>query len=167
MSYETILPAQVLFLEHISSTFPHLLKELPTLDLAKLISLMFDSVSKQNGGKLMHYKLKAILHSVNSQIFHDPGSRALLLPTCCEHLKLHLLAKEELRLCSDILGDLITFLSLRKGDDLDPQKRRYGGSIICDINVLVEIIMAPMIDTLINFEKEILSTVMVMHSFAF
>lgn len=159
ISYETIWPAQNLFLEHISSTYPYFLKELPTLDLAKLITLMFDSVAKD--GTLMHAKLKAISHAINSQVFHDAESRGLLLPTCCQHVQTHLKARQELRLCSDILGDMITFLSLRKCDDLEPAKRRYGGSIIRDINVLVEIIMRPLIDTLINMEKEIVSTVMV------
>lgn len=121
---------------------------------------MFDSVAKEK--KLIHAKLMAIMHAINSQIFHDADSRSLLLPTCCHHLKHHLLVKDELRLCSDILGDIITFLSLRKKDDLDiPGKRRFGGTIIRDINVLVEIILRPLIDTLINMEKDILSTVMV------
>ena len=76
--------------------------------------------------RLIHAKLTAILHAVNSQIFHDSESRSLILPTCCEHVKYHLVAKQELRLCCDILGDIITFLSLRKTDDLDP-KRRFAG----------------------------------------
>ena len=35
--YDSILPAQTLFLEHISSVYPHFLQALPTLDLATLI----------------------------------------------------------------------------------------------------------------------------------
>ena len=77
ISYETIFPAQALFLEHISSTYPYLLRELATLDLAKLITLMFDSVAKD--GKMIHAKLTAILHAVNSQIFHDSESRQGLM----------------------------------------------------------------------------------------
>ena len=46
ISYEIVYPAQALFLEHISSTYPYLLRELATLDLAKLVTLMFDSVAK-------------------------------------------------------------------------------------------------------------------------
>ena len=65
--YDSIVPAQTLFLEHISSVYPHFLQALPTLDLAKLITLMFDSVSKDT--KLMHPKLTAILHAVKSPIF--------------------------------------------------------------------------------------------------
>ena len=33
ISYEIVYPAQALFLEHISSTYPYLLRELATLDL--------------------------------------------------------------------------------------------------------------------------------------
>ena len=213
VSYETILPAQILFLEHIYSTYPHFLKELSSLDLAKLVTLMMDSVTKD--AKLMNAKLKgttlttflsavnglnflkllnyqkvsrqlnsalnqnkpnfslsyarncittifliiylilALSHVVNSQIFQDNESRGLLLPTCCEHIKMHLLGREEMRLCSDILGDIIEFLSLRKAD-LDSQSIMHR-----DINVLVEIIMQPLTHTLINMEKDILSTVVV------
>jgi dedicator of cytokinesis protein 3 len=156
ISYEIVFPAQALFLEHISSTYPYLLRELATLDLAKLVTLMFDSVAKDE--RLIHAKLTAILHAVNSQIFHDSESRSLILPTCCEHVKYHLVAKQELRLCCDILGDIITFLSLRKTDDLDP-KRRFAGSIIHDINILVDIIMQPLIETLITMDKGILSSI--------
>ena len=74
ITYDTVLPAQTLFLEHISTTFPHFLRQMPTLDLAKLITLMFDSVAKE-GQKLMHAKLKAILHAVNSEVFRDDESR--------------------------------------------------------------------------------------------
>ena len=151
VSYETILPAQILFLEHIHATYPNLLKELPALDLAKLVTLMLDSVTKD--AKLMNAKMKALSHVINSQIFQDSESRALLLPTCCEHLKMHLLGREELRLCSDILGDIIEFLSKTQSDPNDSVPR--------DINVLVEIIMQPLAHTLINMEKDILSTIVV------
>ena len=152
VSYETILPAQILFLEHIHSTYPNFLKELSSLDLAKLVTLMLDSVTKD--AKLMNAKLKALAHVVKSQIFQDSESRALLLPTCCEHLKMHLLGREELRLCSDILGDIIEFLSGKS----DPNEQ---DSVHRDINVLVEIIMQPLAHTLINMEKDILSTIVV------
>ena len=75
VSYETILPAQILFLEHIHSTYPNFLKELSSLDLAKLVTLMLDSVTKD--AKLMNAKLKALAHVVKSQIFQDSESRAL------------------------------------------------------------------------------------------
>ena len=153
VSYETILPAQILFLEHIHCTYPNFLKELSSLDLAKLVTLMLDSVTKD--AKLMNAKLKALAHVIKSQIFQDSESRALLLPTCCEHLKMHLLGREELRLCSDILGDIIEFLSGKSDPKADQD------SVHRDINVLVEIIMQPLAHTLINMEKDILSTIVV------
>lgn len=169
ISYETVLPAQILFLEHISATFPHFLRQMPTLDLAKLITLMFDSVAK-DGQRLMHAKLIAILHAVNSRVFEDDESRALILPTCCEHVRNHLVAREELRLCLDILGDIISFLKKAKdkatkrakNDSEEPKNELdWECPYSRDINVLVEIIMRPLIEILISMEKEILSTVMV------
>ena len=83
--YETILPAQTLFLEHISAVYSHFLQALPTLDLAKLITLMFDSVSKD--AKLMHPKLTAILHAIKSPIFEDAESRYVHTHTGCDNRK--------------------------------------------------------------------------------
>ena len=39
-SLEAVVPTQVIFLEHISHVYPHILRELPVLDLAKLVTLM-------------------------------------------------------------------------------------------------------------------------------
>ena len=68
-------------------------------------------------------------------------------------MKFHLLAKEELKLCSDILGEIITFLHSKKLDNEDNVER--------DIFVLVDVVMQPLMQTLMTLEREILSTVTV------
>lgn len=156
VSYETILPAQILFLEHIGKIYPHFLKELPVIDLAKLVTLMFDSVS--TCGALMNAKLSAILGAINSPIFDDNDSRSLMLPTCCEHIRMHLLAKEEMKLCSDLLGDIITFLREKKSnadDDHDPN------AIQKDVDVVVESLLVTLIETISSMDKQICSMITV------
>lgn len=37
-------------------------------------------------------------------------ARNLLLITICKHLKYHISAREEIQLCTDILGDILSFL---------------------------------------------------------
>ena len=105
----------------------------------------------------MHAKLTAILHAIKSPIFQDSESRHLLLPTCCDHVKLHLLAKEELKLCSDILGEIITFLHSTK-------LCNEANNIERDVYVLVEVLMQPLMQTLMSLERGILSTVTVRNS---
>ena len=115
-------------------------------------------------------------------IFTDSESRRLLLPTCCEHVKLHLLAKEELKLCSDIMGEIISFLYSSKNNHSQittppPAENNNnnnnnenengngnsntGEAIDRDVYILVEILMQPLTQSLMGLEKEILSTVTV------
>jgi dedicator of cytokinesis protein 3 len=37
-------------------------------------------------------------------------SRNLLLSTSCKHLRVHLAHRDELRLCTEILGEILSFL---------------------------------------------------------
>ena len=107
--------------------------------------------------------------------FTDSESRRLLLPTCCEHVKLHLLAKEELKLCSDILGEIISFLYSAKNhsqltttppptennNNANSNSNTIGEAIDRDVYILVDILMQPLMQSLMGLEKEILSTVTV------
>ena len=108
--------------------------------------------------------------------FTDSESRRLLLPTCCEHVKLHLLAKEELKLCSDILGEIISFLYSAKNhsqltttpppvsendNNENSHSNTIGEAIDRDVYILVDILMQPLMQSLMGLEKEILSTVTV------
>ena len=157
-SYEVVAHTQIIFLENISSMYPHLLREMPVIDLAKLVSLLFDSVCPTTS-VLTSAKLSAIRSAINSQIFRDASSRGLLLPICCNHVRHHLLGREELRLCSDIIGDIVMFLAARKADDLAIAK--FGGTIISDIGTVASIMLQPLIEVVISLDKDILSTVTV------
>ena len=92
--------SQVVFLEHISTVYPHLLRELAVLDMAKLVTLMFDSLPQHPAAaeKVVRAKLVCLKQTVNSQIFQDGESRSLLLPTVCDHLKRHLVSLKTKRL---------------------------------------------------------------------
>lgn len=37
-------------------------------------------------------------------------SRNILLSTCCKHLRYHLAHRDELRLCTEILAEILSFL---------------------------------------------------------
>ncbi|CAB4067450.1 DOCK3 [Lepeophtheirus salmonis] len=88
-----------------SSTSPTV-SSITMVDIARLVTLLFDTIPKYIPSDLLRAKLIAIRSAVNSPVFQDPESRSLLLSTSLIHVKQHLLEKEELRLCSDILGDI-------------------------------------------------------------
>ena len=91
ISYEIVFPAQALFLEHISSTYPYLLRELATLDLAKLVTLMFDSVAK---GQLISEELFLVFkYSKKPTIFLQISalvSKSGLILKALSHIRDHL-----------------------------------------------------------------------------
>ena len=89
-------------------------------------------------------------------------------------MKLHLLAKEELKLCSDIMGEIISFLYSTKNhsqittptaennNNNDNENISNTGEVVDrDVYILVDILMQPLMQSLMGLEKEILSTVTV------
>ena len=58
-----------------------------------------------------------------------------------------------MKLCSDILGEIVSFLHKAKvSNEADVER---------DVYVLVDVLMQPLMQTLMSLEKEILSTVTV------
>ena len=90
---ETVLPTQIVFLNNMSSLYPSLLQTLDSLGLQR--------------NKLIHTTaLTAVRAVIASQLWRDPFSRFLLLPSCLEHVIHHLqiiVAEHEL---SDPTDDL-------------------------------------------------------------
>ena len=81
---------QVVFLDHIVSTYPHFLEVLTPLDLSKLTSLMLDSLPREScPPPLVGAKIRAIRACIKSPVFNSgvAEARALILPTFCSHLK--------------------------------------------------------------------------------
>ena len=90
-------------------------------------------------------------------------------------MKLHLLAKEELKLCSDIMGEIISFLYSTKNhsqittppaaennnNNDNENISNTGEAVDRDVYILVDILMQPLMQSLMGLEKDILSTVTV------
>ncbi|XP_040570903.1 dedicator of cytokinesis protein 3 isoform X3 [Lepeophtheirus salmonis] len=145
----TVLPSQVIFLKHISSVYAHFLQILPVVDIARLVTLLFDTIPKYIPSDLLRAKLIAIRSAVNSPVFQDPESRSLLLSTSLIHVKQHLLEKEELRLCSDILGDIVTFLHIRNNNPI----------ITKDIEKTSNSILEPLMRTILQMDRVVVSNI--------
>lgn len=73
-------------------------------------------------------------------------SRNLLLVTCCKHVKLHLAHRDELKLCSEILTEIITYLFNQKQLQ---SEGKVNNCIILDTEILCLHILDPLVQTLI------------------
>ncbi|KAJ8687488.1 hypothetical protein QAD02_023282 [Eretmocerus hayati] len=110
---EMILPLQVALLHSISAVFEQLVGVLSIVEVAKLTCSMLDSVTRDSAPQLIQAKLEAIKSLVTSELFKDDESRNTLLATMCRHLRIHLARREELRTCTDILGEILGFMYKR------------------------------------------------------
>ena len=150
----------MVFLNHIVATYRHFLQVLTPLDLAKLTSLMLDSLSKDCcPNSLLVAKLGAIQGCVSSPVWECGEARGLLLPTCCHHVKAHLLQREELEGCAAVLGDILTFLQERIADDRG--EGSHKGEVVRDVQTLAEILLDPIVTTLLVMDRDTLSITMV------
>ncbi|XP_066992689.2 dedicator of cytokinesis protein 3 [Anabrus simplex] len=114
-SYDVILPTQVALLHSISAVYEQLLQVLPVLEVTKLATAMLESLPARDlPPQLTQAKLTAIRNMVTSSLFSDDESRNLLLQASCKHLRLHLAHRDELRLCTEILGEILSFLFKEK-----------------------------------------------------
>ena len=80
---ETVLQTQIAFLLNLSSVYPSLLEVMPVIDLSKLVTLTLGSLAAASSHKqLRRAALTAAREAVTSNIWADPPSRVLLLPSC-------------------------------------------------------------------------------------
>ncbi|KAF4516778.1 hypothetical protein B566_EDAN004617 [Ephemera danica] len=113
-SGETVIQTQMALLTSISPVYEQLTAVLPTLECAQLATAMLGSLPRDLPPQLAQAKLTAVRQLVASNLFRDDESRSLLLTASCKHLRLHLAHRNELRLCSDILADVLAFLFRQK-----------------------------------------------------
>ncbi|XKL62442.1 hypothetical protein PGB90_002275 [Kerria lacca] len=110
-SNDIILPTQIALLHSISAVFDLLLQVLSPNDVAKLAITMIESLPARDPMiQLTQAKLVLIRNIVSSQLFRRNECRSLLLTNCCRHLRYHLGHRDELRLCMDILTEILSFL---------------------------------------------------------
>ncbi|KAK0167462.1 hypothetical protein PV327_004857 [Microctonus hyperodae] len=144
LPYEVVLLSQEALLLSISAVFEQLIAVLPVLEVAKLTCTMLDSVSRDPPPQLMQAKLVAIKKLVTSALFQDDESRNLLLITICKHLSVHLARREELRSCTDIIGEILSFL-YKRGCDTN----KVNNCIHHDVEILCLSIFDVLIETIL------------------
>lgn len=113
LPYEMVLPVQVALLGSIPAVFEQVADVLPVEEVARLTCATLDSVPRDAAPQLTQAKLGAIKSLVASDLFGDDEGRSQLLPAICRHLRLQVLRREELKTCTEILGDILTFMHKR------------------------------------------------------
>lgn len=109
-SYDAILPTQEALLNSTGVILEQLQDTLPASELGTLARNMLDAVVRESQPRLIQAKLKAVKDLVSGQLFHDEESRSVILAVACKHLRIHLARRDELRLCAEILGEILNYL---------------------------------------------------------
>ncbi|XP_044271519.1 dedicator of cytokinesis protein 3 isoform X2 [Tribolium madens] len=117
-----IINTQVALLLSISAVYEQLIEVLPTIEVTKLAATLLDAIPKDLPVLLVQAKLSCIKNLVTSKLFQDDESRNILLANACKHLRVQLHRREELKLCTDILGEILAFLF--------KQRRQFEGQKI-------------------------------------
>ncbi|XP_076248536.1 dedicator of cytokinesis spg isoform X2 [Calliopsis andreniformis] len=145
LQQEMVLHSQIALLHSISAVFEQLMAVLPVLKVAKLTCTMLDSLPREPPLQLTQAKLTAIKNLTTSSLFReDDESRNLLLITICRHLRIHLLRREELRSCTDILGEILSFLHKKERDT-----NKVNNCIHHDVETLCLSILDVLIQTIL------------------
>ncbi|XP_026677811.1 dedicator of cytokinesis protein 3 [Diaphorina citri] len=115
VSYDIILDTQIALLEGISAVYDELTQVLPVLEVAKFASDMLECLGKREAQPLLtKAKLECIKNLVSGKLFSEDESRSYLLARICKHLRLHLAHRDELKLCTEILSEILSFLYKKK-----------------------------------------------------
>lgn len=71
---------------------------------------MFDAVGRDAPPRLIQAKLLAIKDLVSGRLFQEEVSRSVILAVACKHIRIHLSRRDELKLCADILTEVLNFM---------------------------------------------------------
>ncbi|XP_031827165.1 dedicator of cytokinesis spg isoform X2 [Nomia melanderi] len=145
LPYNLVLNSQIALHYSISAVFEQLTAVLPVLEVAKLACTLLDAGFSNPPLQLTQAKLMAIKNLTTSALFReDDESRNLLLVTMCRHLKIHLIRREELRTCTEILGEILSFLHKRGRDT-----NKVNNCIHHDVETLCLSILDELIKTIL------------------
>nr|XP_018899728.1 PREDICTED: dedicator of cytokinesis protein 3 isoform X2 [Bemisia tabaci] len=146
VTYDVILPTQIALLYGISAVYDQLVLVLPILEVTSLACSLLESLSVRDIPlQLVQAKLVAIKNMISGKLFKEDESRSILLATCCKHLRIHLAHRDELRLCAEILGEILSFLYQQKRQQINE-----GGKVNNCFHHDVEIICLSTLDMLIQ-----------------
>ncbi|XP_054273723.1 dedicator of cytokinesis protein 3 isoform X2 [Macrosteles quadrilineatus] len=150
-TYDVILPTQIALLHSISAVYDQLTRVLALTDVAMLAAEMLDSLPTRTTelpAQLTQAKLVAIRNLVTGKLFkQDDEARYLLLNTCCKHLRMHLAHRDELRLCSEILSEILSYIFQQQR--LEQVNGKVNNSLHLDLEILCRDTLDMLIQTVL------------------
>ncbi|XP_077981762.1 dedicator of cytokinesis protein 3-like isoform X1 [Glandiceps talaboti] len=145
-----VLTSQMTLLSFFSTTYDCLLQEkgdgqtmFTIPQVALFAKNLIDNVAKEGVRKELHgAKLRCILDTVNSRLFEEEASRMILSPVFLHHIQLHLVQRQELKLCAEVLGDILTSL------------QKLPKSSTGEVQLLVQTLLDNLLQTLLTINRQ-------------
>lgn len=113
-STETTLPTQEAMLDQTGAVMESLNTMLPSSDIGHLVRNLIDAVPKDSNSTLTRAKLRALKDLMSGKLFNNYETRSLILSIACKHLAYHLSKRDELKLCAEVLGEILIQLNEAK-----------------------------------------------------
>lgn len=168
-SYDVILPTQEALLHSTGVVLEQLEGTLPSTELGALARMMLDSVVRDAPPKLIQSKLQAVKDLVSGELFKNDECRSIILAVACKHLRIHLARRDELRLCAEILSEILNFnYNLKQQqsekplntlqDDLNALCRNILDILMQTILVIIEVshpVLSPLVAVLLGLLQQL------------
>uniref|UniRef100_A0A6P4FAD5 Dedicator of cytokinesis protein 3 isoform X1 n=1 Tax=Drosophila rhopaloa TaxID=1041015 RepID=A0A6P4FAD5_DRORH len=143
-SYDVIIPTQEALLNSTGVVLEQLKDTLPAPELGMLARNMLDAIPRGAPIRLIQAKLHAVKDLVSGELFHEDDSRTVVLSVACKHLRMHLGRRDELRLCAEILSEILSQLY-----DLQKEQRdKVTNTLQHDVDSLCKNILGILIRTI-------------------
>lgn len=150
-STDVTLPTQEAMLNASGIVFEQLETTLSPVDVGVLIRNMIDAVPRDGNPNLVRAKLNALKTLVSGKLFvNNPDIRSIILVVACQHFAYHFSKRDELKLCSEILGEILIHLNdlMKKGEDIDIEVDELCRNILGQLTGTVMIILTESVNVL-------------------
>ncbi|XP_031632350.1 dedicator of cytokinesis protein 3 isoform X2 [Contarinia nasturtii] len=145
-SNEAIIAPQEALLRTTGVVLEQLHDTLTPPDIGIVSRNIFDAVCRDAPPRLIQAKLLAIKDLVRGRLFQkEEVTRSIILAVACKHIRIHLSRRDELKLCADILSDMLNFLFSIRGAENSEKPSNY---LAHDLNSLCRNILDILMQTI-------------------
>lgn len=142
---EDCVPTQEALLHSLAVVLVQLQGTLSANELGALAKNMLDAVPRDAQPRLTRAKLQAVRDLVGGQLFANDECRSNILALACRHVRIHLARRDELRLCADILAEIVGQLwQLRRA-----QAAKMSNTLQHDLNALCRGVLDMLMQTIL------------------
>ncbi|XP_030371328.1 dedicator of cytokinesis protein 3 [Scaptodrosophila lebanonensis] len=148
-SDDVIIPTQEALLNSTGVVLEQLKDTLPAPELGMLARNMLDAIPRGAPARLIQAKLNAVKDLVSGELFHEDDSRTVVLSVACKHLRMHLGRRDELRLCAEILSEILSHLHELQRE----QREKVTNTLQHDLDSLCKNILGILIRTISSIKE--------------